>query len=38
VVLDPPAGVRGAGADAPIVRVKFELKKDGSLAGEPVVV
>ena len=34
----PPAGVSGAGADAPTAIVKFKLKQDGSLVGEPVVV
>jgi TPR repeat protein len=33
-----PAGVSGAGADAPSAIVRFKLKQDGSLAGEPVVV
>ena len=32
------AGVSGAGADAPGAVVRFKLKQDGSLAGEPVVV
>jgi hypothetical protein len=33
-----PAGVSGAGADAPSAIVRFRLKQDGTLAGEPVVV
>jgi len=33
-----PAGVSGAGADAPSAIVRFKLKQDGSLAGEPMVV
>jgi hypothetical protein len=35
---NPPPAVSGAGADAPSAIVKFKLKQDGSLAGEPVVV
>jgi len=33
-----PAGVSGADADAPSATVRFKLKQDGSLAGEPMVV
>jgi TonB family protein len=33
-----PPGVSGIGADAPSAIVRFKLKRDGSLAGAPVVV